>query len=103
LRRPGIDTVIRLHAEGRIDWVNGTIFDPAALRPRATTRTFRLCPRPGPTFIAEVRNPVHGLAPKPAWPRAFVLARPGGVPAGFEERMAIDIDIGMTFAPTSKS
>jgi len=35
LRRPGIDTFIRLHAEGRIDWVNGTIFDLAALRPRA--------------------------------------------------------------------
>ncbi len=35
LRNPGLDTFIRLHVDGRIDWVNGTIFDLAALRPRA--------------------------------------------------------------------
>ena len=35
LRRPGLDTFIRLHADGRIDWVSGTLFDLAALRPRA--------------------------------------------------------------------
>ncbi len=35
LRNPCLDTFIRLHVDGRIDWVNGTIFDLAALRPRA--------------------------------------------------------------------
>jgi cyclopropane-fatty-acyl-phospholipid synthase len=33
LRSPSLDTFIRLHVDGRIDWVNGTIFDLAALRP----------------------------------------------------------------------
>ena len=33
LRSPSLDTFIRLHVEGRIDWVNGTLFDLAALRP----------------------------------------------------------------------
>ncbi len=33
LRSPRLDTVIRLHAEGRLDWEDGTIFDLAALRP----------------------------------------------------------------------
>ncbi len=33
LRSPNLDTFIRLHVEGRIDWVNGTLFDLAALRP----------------------------------------------------------------------
>ena len=65
LRNPSLDTFIRLHVDGRIDWVNGTIFDLAALRPRAkpgkTLRTvgiwrvlktaFRLITAPGkPAF-----------------------------------------------------
>ena len=33
MRSPSLDTFIRLHVDGRIDWVNGTIFDLAALRP----------------------------------------------------------------------
>ena len=33
LRSPSLDTFIRLHVDGRIDWVHGTIFDLAALRP----------------------------------------------------------------------
>ena len=33
MRSPGLDTFIRLHVDGRIDWVNGTLFDLAALRP----------------------------------------------------------------------
>ncbi len=35
LRSPNLDAFVRLHVEGRIDWVNGTIFDLAALRPKA--------------------------------------------------------------------
>ncbi|MCP8940184.1 class I SAM-dependent methyltransferase [Alsobacter sp. SYSU M60028] len=33
LRRPSLDTFIRLHVAGRVDWTGGTIFDLAALRP----------------------------------------------------------------------
>ena len=33
LRSPSLDTFIRLHVDGRINWVNGTIFDLADLRP----------------------------------------------------------------------
>ncbi len=33
VRSPRLDTFIRLHAEGRIEWENGSIFDLAALRP----------------------------------------------------------------------
>lgn len=39
VRRPSIDTFIRLHVEGRIDWRDATIFDIAALRPKARART----------------------------------------------------------------
>jgi cyclopropane-fatty-acyl-phospholipid synthase len=35
VRRPSLDTVVRLHAEGRLDWVDATIFDLAELRPKA--------------------------------------------------------------------
>ncbi len=38
VRRPNIDTFIRLHTEGRIDWRDGTLFDLAALRPRVKLR-----------------------------------------------------------------
>lgn len=33
IRSPNMDTFIRLHIEGRIDWTGGTLFDLAALRP----------------------------------------------------------------------
>ena len=33
MRSPSLDTFIRLHVDGRIEWVNGTIFDLAAMRP----------------------------------------------------------------------
>ena len=35
VRRPSLDTFVRLHLEGRIDWPGATIFDLADLRPRA--------------------------------------------------------------------
>ncbi len=34
LRRPSFDTFVRLHIEGRIDWIGGTLFDLAELRPK---------------------------------------------------------------------
>lgn len=34
IRKPVLDTFLRLHIEGRIDWKDGTIFDLAALRPK---------------------------------------------------------------------
>ena len=39
VRRPSLDTFVRLHVEGRIDWPNATIFELAALRPKAKLRT----------------------------------------------------------------
>ncbi len=33
VRRPGLDTLVKLHVDGRIDVVNGTIFDLAEARP----------------------------------------------------------------------
>ncbi|PPD14194.1 MAG: SAM-dependent methyltransferase [Methylobacterium sp.] len=33
LRRPKLDTFLKLHVSGRLDWRNGTLFDLAAARP----------------------------------------------------------------------
>ncbi len=33
VRRPSLDTFVRLHVEGRLVWTGGTLFDLAALRP----------------------------------------------------------------------
>lgn len=38
VRRPTLDTLVRLHIEGRIDWPDTTIFELAALRPKAKLR-----------------------------------------------------------------
>ncbi len=35
LKNPSFDTFVRLHIEGRIDWIGGTIFDLSRLRPKA--------------------------------------------------------------------
>jgi cyclopropane-fatty-acyl-phospholipid synthase len=38
MRRPRLDTLVKLHVEGRIDWINGTLFDLAAARPSGRAR-----------------------------------------------------------------
>ncbi len=45
LRRPRLDTVIKLHVDGRLDLANGTIFDLAASRPTGKIGR-RLCAMP---------------------------------------------------------
>ena len=39
VRRPSLDTFVRLHVAGRIDWPQTTIFELAALRPKAKLKT----------------------------------------------------------------
>lgn len=38
-RRPSLDTLVRLHVEGRIDWPGATIFELAELRPKMKAKT----------------------------------------------------------------
>ncbi len=72
VRRPKLDTLIKLHVDGRIDLMNGTFFDLAAARPQgkigrmarhvskrkalAVARRFFLVPR-GPRSVLD---PVRG-------------------------------------------
>ena len=51
VRRPTLDTAVRLHVEGRLDFANGTLFDFAAARPRG--KLGRLLPQLGVLRMAH--------------------------------------------------
>lgn len=52
VRAPSLDTLVRLHVEGRIDWRSATLFDLAALRPRAKLKS--VLRAIGPTRLARL-------------------------------------------------
>ena len=68
LRKPNLDTLVNLWVTGRVDILNGTIFDLAAERPKAfvksldkgamirTLMRFLFVPRGGPFPLEQVRG-----------------------------------------------
>jgi cyclopropane-fatty-acyl-phospholipid synthase len=72
LRRPKLDTLLHLHVSGRLDIVNGTLFDLAQARPQGkigrlarnisklaaldVARQFWFAPRRQPSNVADVRG-----------------------------------------------
>ena len=63
LRRPNLDTLVRLHMDGRIDWRHATLFDLAELRPRAKLKTVLAAFGPANAADMQTWSGLMGLKP----------------------------------------
>jgi cyclopropane-fatty-acyl-phospholipid synthase len=88
VRRPRLDTLVKLHVAGRIDTVNGSIFDVAAIRPEGkaaralrgvsklaafnVARRFWLVDRGPPSVLDQVRGDEIDRDGKPSTNKANI-------------------------------